>query len=331
MSRIAVIGGGAWGTGLAQVSSFGGETLLWAREAEVVESVNAAHENAAFLPGVKLSPEIRATSDLAAAVSGAGAVLLVVPAQYLRATATALAPHLAAGVPVVLCAKGIEASTGALMTEVAADTLPGRPLAVLSGPSFAHEVAKGLPAALLLASADPGLAEAMIARLGRPAFRLYVSDDPVGAEIGGAVKNVLAIAAGIVEGAGLGDNARAAMITRGLAELIRLGTALGARPQTLTGLAGLGDLVLTCTGASSRNHRLGVALGQGKTVAEATAGSRAVVEGVASARPVRDRAAKAGVEMPLVEAVDDVVNAGLSVADAVQRLLGRPTGAENWR
>lgn len=331
MSRIAVIGGGAWGTGLAQVSSFGGETLLWAREAEVVESVNAAHENAAFLPGVKLSPEIRATSDLAAAVSGAGAVLLVVPAQYLRATATALAPHLAAGVPVVLCAKGIEASTGALMTEVAADTLPGRPLAVLSGPSFAHEVARGLPAALLLASATPGLAETMIARLGRPAFRLYVSDDPVGAEIGGAVKNVLAIAAGIVEGAGLGDNARAAMITRGLAELIRLGTALGARPQTLTGLAGLGDLVLTCTGASSRNHRLGVALGQGRSVAEATSGSRAVVEGVASARPVRDRARKASVEMPLVEAVDDVVNAGLSVADAVQRLLGRPTGAENWR
>ncbi len=328
--KIAVIGAGAWGTALAQVAAHAGEVTLWAREPEVAAEIEDAHENAQFLPGIALDPKIRATSDLAEAASGAEAVLLVVPAQFLRAVARDLTRLLKHDVPAVLCAKGIEARTGALMTEVAADAMPGRPLAVLSGPSFAHEVARGLPAALVLASLPPSLAERMAARLARPTFRLYVADDPVGAEIGGAVKNVLAIAAGIVEGAGLGDNARAAMITRGLAELIRLGRALGARAETLTGLAGLGDLVLTCTGASSRNHRLGVALGRGQTVAEATAGSRAVVEGVASAHPIRARAGRLQVEMPLVEAVDDVVNAGLSVKDAVQRLLGRPPKAESW-
>ena len=328
--KIAVIGAGAWGTALAQVAAHGGEVTLWAREPEVAAGIAEAHENALFLPSIPLDPKIRATSDLAEATAGAEAALLAVPAQFLRAVARDLTRSLAGDVPVVLCAKGIEAKSGALMTEAAAEAMPGRPLAVLSGPSFAHEVAKGLPTALVLASMPPSLAERMAARLARPTFRLYVADDPVGAEIGGAVKNVLAIAAGIVEGAGLGDNARAAVITRGLAELIRLGRALGARAETLTGLAGLGDLVLTCTGASSRNHRLGVALGRGQTVAEATSGSRAVVEGVATAHPVRLRAKRLGVEMPLVEAVDDVVNAGLSVADAVQRLLGRPPKAEGW-
>ena len=328
--RIAVIGAGAWGTALAQVAIGTGDAILWAREKEVAAEVDVDHENASFLPGIRLDPKLRATGDLGEATKGAEAVLLVVPAQFLRMVARDLARTLAAGVPVVLCAKGIEATSGALMTEVAAETLPRNPLAVLSGPSFAHEVAKGLPTALVIASAVDGLAETMATRLARPTFRLYVSDDPVGAEIGGAVKNVLAIAAGIVEGAGLGDNARAAMITRGLAEMIRLGNALGARPGTLSGLAGMGDLVLTCTGASSRNHRLGVALGKGQTVAEATSGSRAVVEGVASAHPVRARAKSLGVEMPLVEAVDDVVNAGLSVREAMQRLLGRPPKAEVW-
>jgi glycerol-3-phosphate dehydrogenase (NAD(P)+) len=328
--RIAVIGAGAWGTALAQVAIGAGDAILWAREKEVAAEVDVDHENTSFLPGIRLDPKLRATGDLGEATKGAEAVLLVVPAQFLRRVARDLARTLAAGVPVVLCAKGIEATSGALMTEVAAETLPRNPLAVLSGPSFAHEVAKGLPTALVIASAVDGLAETMATRLARPTFRLYVSDDPVGAEIGGAVKNVLAIAAGIVEGAGLGDNARAAMITRGLAEMIRLGNALGARPETLSGLAGMGDLVLTCTGASSRNHRLGVALGKGQTVAEATSGSRAVVEGVASAHPVRARAKSLGVEMPLVEAVDDVVNAGLSVREAMQRLLGRPPKTEVW-
>ncbi len=327
--KIAVIGAGAWGTALAQVAARAGEVTLWVREREVAAEIAVGRENTAFLPGIILDAKIRATSDLSAAASSE-AVLLVVPAQFLRTVARDMAKFLPQNVPVVLCAKGIEAASGALMTEVAAEALPGHPIAVLSGPSFAHEVAKGLPAALVVASATDGLAETMATRLARPTFRLYVSDDPVGAEIGGAVKNVLAIAAGIVEGAGLGDNARAAMITRGLAEMIRLGNALGARPETLTGLAGLGDLVLTCTGASSRNHRLGVALGKGQTVAEATSGSRAVVEGVASAHPVRARAGRLGVEMPLIEAVDDVVNAGLSVKEAVQRLLGRPPKAEGW-
>jgi glycerol-3-phosphate dehydrogenase (NAD(P)+) len=328
--RIAVIGAGAWGTALAQVAIRGGEVTLWAREPEVAAGIASEHENVPFLPGFKLDPKIRATSDLAEAGAGVEAVMLVVPAQFLRSVARDLARVLEPGVPVILCAKGIEARTGALMTEVAAEMLPGRDLAVLSGPSFAHEVARGLPTALVLASTTEGLPERMATRLARPTFRLYVSDDPVGAEIGGAVKNVLAIAAGIVEGAGLGDNARAAIITRGLAELIRLGRALGARPETLTGLAGLGDLVLTCTGASSRNHSLGFALGQGKTIAEATAGRRVVVEGVSSAHPVRARAKRLGVEMPLVEAVDDVVNASLSINDAMQRLMGRPAKAEGW-
>jgi len=328
--KIAVIGGGAWGTALAQVAARSGEVALWAREPEVAASIMESRENALFLPGIALDPLIRATAKMAEAAAGADAALLVVPAQFLRAVARDLAGVLADDVPVVLCAKGIEARSGDLMTEVAASALPGRPVAVLSGPSFAHEVARGLPTALVLASAEPGLAERLSQRLARPTFRLYVSDDPVGAEVGGAVKNVLAIAAGIVEGKGLGDNARAAVITRGLAELIRLGLALGARTETLTGLAGLGDLVLTCTGASSRNHRLGVALGKGRTVAEATAGSRAVVEGVASAKPVRTRARRLHVEMPLVEAVDDVVNGGLSVDEAVQRLLCRPQRAEGW-
>jgi glycerol-3-phosphate dehydrogenase (NAD(P)+) len=329
--RIAVIGAGAWGTALAQVAIRANDVSLWAREAEVAATIAAERENSAFLPGFKLDAKIRATSDLAEAAAGAEAVLLVVPAQFLRNVARDLARVLEPGAPVVLCAKGIEARTGALMTEVAAEMLPGHDLAVLSGPSFAHEVARGLPTALVLASTTEGLAERLAMRLARPTFRLYVSDDPIGAEIGGAVKNVLAIASGIVEGAGLGDNARAAIITRGLAELIRLGRALGARPETLTGLSGLGDLVLTCTGASSRNHALGFALGQGHSVAQATTGKLAVVEGVASAHPVRARAKRLGVEMPLVEAVDDVVNAGLSIDDAMHRLLGRPPKAEGWR
>ena len=327
--KIAVVGAGAWGSALANVAARAGEVTLWAREPEVAAAIAEKRENAIFLPGFPLDPKIRATADLAE-VADADAVLVVVPAQFLRSVVRDLASVLKTDAPAVLCAKGIEASSGALMTEVAEAEMPGRPLAVLSGPSFAHEVARDLPTALVLASASADLAQRLAARLARPTFRLYVSDDPIGAEIGGAVKNVLAIASGIVEGSGLGDNARAAVITRGLAELIRLGRALGARAETLTGLAGLGDLVLTCTGASSRNHRLGVSLGQGRTVAEVTSGSRAVVEGVASARPVRDRAARAGVEMPLVEAVDDVVNSGLSVKDAVQRLLGRPPKAEGW-
>jgi glycerol-3-phosphate dehydrogenase (NAD(P)+) len=328
--KLAVIGAGAWGTALAQVAAQDGDVALWAREPEVTHSIAEFQENTLFLPGIALAPTIRATSDIAEAAAGAEAALLVVPAQFLRAVGRDLAAVLAPDVPVVLCAKGIEARSGDLMTEVAASAMPGRPGAVLSGPSFAHEVARGLPTALVLASAAPGLAERVSQRLGRPTFRLYVSDDPVGAEVGGAVKNVLAIAAGIVEGKGLGDNARAAVITRGLAELIRLGVALGARPETLTGLAGLGDLVLTCTGPSSRNHRLGVALGKGLTVAEATTGSRAVVEGVASAKPVRVRARRLHVEMPLVEAVDDIVNGGMSVIEVVERLLGRPPRAEGW-
>jgi glycerol-3-phosphate dehydrogenase (NAD(P)+) len=283
MQRIGIIGGGAWGSALALTARRAGrDVVLWAREAEVAAAINRDHANPLFLPGVALDPAIAATTDLAAAARGADALLLVAPAQHLRALGQALAPALAAGVPVVICAKGIEESSGALLSEAVAAVLPQAPLAVLSGPTFAGEVAAGLPTAVTLACADAALGRRLIAALGTRSFRPYLAADIVGAEIGGAVKNVLAIACGIVMGRRLGDNARAALITRGLAEMVRLALAKGGRPETLMGLCGLGDLVLTCTGMQSRNHSLGVALGEGRTLAEILAGRRSVAEGVAA-------------------------------------------------
>src|SRR3954470_24116271 len=240
--RIGVIGGGAWGTALAQVAAEGGDTLLWAREPEVVESVNARHENALFLPGIALNPAMKATGELGA-LADCGALLVVTPAQHMRSVLAAM-PRLA--IPLVLCAKGMEERTMELMHEVARDAQPDAPVAVLSGPTFAHEVAAGLPAAVTLAVEDRAVGEALRSRLARPWFRPYLADDVAGAEIGGAVKNVLAIACGVVEGKRLGLNARAALISRGFAEMTRFGLARGARAETLAGLSGLGDLVLTC-------------------------------------------------------------------------------------
>lgn len=324
--HIGVVGGGAWGTALACLARRATRRVtLWSRDPAISASIVHKRTNPVYLPGQVLEPGIEIAFALAS-LEACDAILLACPAQAVRTVAAGL-PGTS---PVVICSKGIETATGLLMPEVLAEVMPNRPFAILSGPSFAEEAVQGLPTAVSIATADPSLGRDLAAALAAGMFRPYWTDDVTGVSLGGAIKNVLAIAAGIVEGAGLGDNARAAMITRGLAEMIRLGNALGARPETLSGLAGMGDLVLTCTGASSRNHRLGVALGKGQTVAEATAGSRAVVEGVASARPVRARAKRLGVEMPLVEAVDDVVNAGLSVKDAVQRLLGRPPKAEGW-
>lgn len=326
LSHIGIVGGGAFGTALACLGRRAGRRVtLWSRDRTVSAAIADQRRNEIYLPGQPLDAGIAAAVTLGE-LAACDVILLVCPAQAVRA----LARDLPGTAPVVICAKGIEAATGLLMPEVLAEVLPGRAVAMLSGPSFAEEAVQGLPTAVSIATGDAGLGRDLAGALAAGMFRPYWTDDVVGVSLGGAVKNVLAIAAGIVEGAGLGDNARAAMITRGLAEMIRLGHALGAKPETLTGLAGLGDLVLTCTGASSRNHRLGVALGKGQTVAEATSGSRAVVEGVASAHPVRARAKRLGVEMPLVEAVDDVVNAGLSVKEAVQRLLGRPPKAEGW-
>ena len=257
---VGVIGGGAWGTALAQVVAQREDVVLWAREQQVVAAINAAHENPDFLPGVALSPRIRATGvtgDLAAA----DVWLVVAPAQHLRAV---LAECPVASRPVlVLCAKGIEARTLKSMAEVVADVASDVAVAVLSGPTFAGEVARGLPTAVTLACGDAGVGEALVQRLARPAFRPYASDDIVGAEIGGAVKNVIAIACGVVEGAGLGLNARAALIARGFAEMTRFGLARGARAETLAGLSGLGDLVLTCSSPNSRNFALGIGIGRG--------------------------------------------------------------------
>lgn len=323
--RIGVIGGGAWGTALAQVAAAGGESVtLWAREPEVVAAINTEHVNAVFLPDVMLSPQVRATGDLDE-VAGADALLVVAPAQHVRAV---LAETPVGARPLVLCAKGIEAGTRMLVGEVAAALHRQSPIAVLSGPTFAHEVAAGLPTAVTLACADVALREALTARLARPTFRLYASDDVIGAEIGGAVKNVLAIACGVVEGAGLGQNARAALIARGFAEMTRFGLARGARAETLAGLSGLGDLVLTCSSTSSRNYSLGFGLGQGKRAADLLADRRSVAEGAFTAPVLQEAAREANVEMPVVDAVCALLG-GAGVGNVVGDLLARPLKGES--
>lgn len=325
MARIAVIGAGAWGTALACVTRRAGhDVMMWAREDDVAASIAAGSGNPTYLPEIPLEPGIDATSDIAKAVAGAKAVLLVVPSQFLRAIAKLMALYLEDGVPVVLCAKGIEHGTLEMMTEVAAETLPKAPIAVLSGPTFAREVATGTPTAVTLACADTTLGETLVDMIGTPNFRPYLSDDPVGAEIGGAVKNVLAIACGVVTGKKLGDNTRAALITRGLAEMARLGLAKGGKPETLMGLSGLGDLTLTCNGPQSRNMSLGMAMGEGRALKEILAERNSVAEGVFNAESVTALAASLGIEMPICAAVDQVINHGADIDTAIEGLLNRP-------
>ena len=325
--RIGIVGAGAWGTALAVAACRAGrEVILQAHEPEVAAAINDRHENP-FLAGVHLAPEIQATTRLAEAVA-TDAVLLVAPAQFLRSVCVQAAPHWPSGVPAVICAKGIEQGSGALMTQAVGAALPQAPLAVLSGPSFAAEVARGLPTAVTLAARDVELAKALGAALTTPTFRVYASDDPIGAQLGGAVKNVLAIGCGIVEGRGLGDNARAALITRGLAEITHLGTVLGARPTTFMGLSGLGDLVLTCGAMQSRNFSLGVALGEGRPLAEILSERKSVAEGVYTAASVMGLAARLGVDMPICGAVNAVLNRGVGLDEAIHDLLARPVGWE---
>jgi glycerol-3-phosphate dehydrogenase (NAD(P)+) len=319
MNRLGVIGGGAWGTALAQVAAGGGDVLLWAREPEVVDAINADHENRVFLPGLRLDPAIRATGDLAG-LAACQVLIVVTPAQHMRSVLGAL-PRL--DLPLILCAKGIEEGSMKLMHEVAAEAQPDCPIAVLSGPTFAHEVAAGLPAAVTLAARHPGLGERLRARLALPAFRPYLSDDVAGAEIGGAVKNVLAIACGVVAGAGLGENARAALIARGFAEMTRFGLARGARAETLSGLSGLGDLVLTCSSTSSRNFSLGIGLGEGRPAASLLADRRTIAEGAFTAPVLARAAAEARVEMPVVGAVCALLE-GAGPGAVIDSLLARP-------
>lgn len=326
--RVTVLGGGAWGTALAQVAAAAGrEVLLWAREAEVVEGVNERQENPLFLPGLALSPAVRATSAIEAAAR-AEVILAVSPAQHMRPVLASLKRHVGRETPIVLCAKGVERGSLALMTDVLHDVMPDAPVAVLSGPGFAKDVARGLPTATTIASRDIGLAQRVVATLGLPTFRPYVTDDLVGAEVGGAVKNVIAVACGVAEGRKLGDGARAALITRGFAELTRLGLAMGAKAETLSGLCGLGDLVLTCCSMTSRNTSLGAALGQGKTLKDILAERRSVAEGVESAPAVVALAQKFNVEMPISAAVDAIVGGRISIDDAITALLSRPFKAE---
>jgi glycerol-3-phosphate dehydrogenase (NAD(P)+) len=324
VDAVGIVGGGAWGTALALVAKRAGRTpLLWAREAEVVQGINDDHANPLFLPGIALDPALRATGDLAD-LAACDALLLAVPAQHLRVVAGALQPHVKPGTPVVICAKGIEEGSGALLSEVVAAALPQALVAVLSGPTFAAEVAAGLPTAITLAASDTALGHRLIAGLGSRAFRPYLTDDVRGSQLGGAIKNVIAIACGIVMGRRLGDNARAALITRGLAEMARLAIAAGGRRETLMGLSGLGDLTLTCTSLQSRNHSLGVALGQGQRLSDILAARRSIAEGVTSSRAAALLAQRLGVDMPIVRAIEAILHQGAAIDSAIEALLARP-------
>lgn len=325
--KLGVIGAGAWGTALAQVaanSSKGEIVRLWALEPEVTSAVNQSHENPLYLPHIPLSDRIVATSSLED-LADCDALLVVTPAQHLR---TSIARLPVRDVPLVLCAKGIEAGTMKLMSEVVEEVMPDAPIAVLSGPTFAHEVAKGLPTAVTLACADLALQQRLAARLAQPTFRTYQSDDVTGAEIGGAVKNVLAIACGVVAGLQLGQNANAALISRGFAEMTRFGLARGARAETLSGLSGLGDLVLTCTSTASRNFSLGKGLGEGRSAQELMADRRTVAEGAFTA-PVLQAAGRAiNVPIPITDAVCGLLDGPLTARQAVDQLLARPIRSE---
>jgi len=323
IEHIGIVGAGAWGTALGAAAARAGRRVtLWAREEDVVASVNSVRENTRFLPGISLEGAITASGD-GAALEGCDLILLAMPAQNLRTVAANFAPYFK-NAPLVICAKGVELESGALMSEVAHEVVGDRPLAILSGPTFAHEVARGLPTAVTLACADNALGAAIAAALGGATFRPYLSDDMVGAQIGGALKNVMAIAAGIAIGRGLGENARAAIMTRGFAEMVRLARAKGGRIETLAGLSGLGDLVLTCSSAQSRNFSLGSALGGGESLADILAARESVAEGVTSAPAMVALGKILAVELPIAEAVDAVLHKGADINTTIATLLARP-------
>jgi glycerol-3-phosphate dehydrogenase (NAD(P)+) len=323
LQRISVIGAGAWGTALAILAQRAGLSVtLWARRAEQAAELREVHENAVYLPGVPLDPALRIETDLARALD-ADAVLYAQPAQHFRAFCKSAVP-LWQGAALVIAAKGIECETGALLNEIAAAELAAAPTVILSGPSFAAEAARGLPTAVALAGERADLVEALMTALAHGAFRPYGSDDPTGVEVAGAVKNVLAIACGIVLGKGLGENARAALITRGLAEVSRLALAKGGRAETLMGLAGIGDLILTATSLKSRNTSLGFDIGQGKTLADILASRRSIAEGVTTAAAVGTLAARIGVDMPISFAVNRILKDASRIDEEIRGLLARP-------
>ena len=321
--RVAVLGGGAWGTALALAMLRAGHSVrLFARDRETVEAIGRG-ENPRYLPGIALEPGIEATSDIKVALADADCVLAVVPAQSLRAMLTAAKTHMPKGVPLVLCAKGIERDTGALLSAIAREILPKNPVAALSGPSFATDVARGLPTAVVVAARGEGLAADLAARFSAENLRCYSSDDLIGVEIGGALKNVFAIAGGAITGAGLGASAQAAMVTRGFVELRRVGAAFGAKPDTLMGLSGLGDLLLTCSSAQSRNFAYGLALGRGDSLV-----GRPLAEGVATSGIAAKIARERGIDAPIISAVAAILAGKITINEAVSALMTRPLRAE---
>ena len=321
--RVAVLGGGAWGTALAmQMRRAGHDVRLWARDAATVAAIERG-ENPRYLPGVKVDAGIHATTDSAEALAGAGCVLAVTPAQALRDVLESVGRDMPSGVPLVLCAKGIEHETGLLLSQIAGEFLPGNPVAALSGPSFATDLAKGLPTAVVIAARDEALAASLAQSFSTERFRCYSTNDLMGVEIGGALKNVFAIAAGAVTGAGLGASAQAAMVTRGFVELRRIGQAFGAEPETMMGLSGLGDLILTCSSAQSRNFTYGLALGRGESLE-----GRPLAEGVATAGIAAKIARERGIDAPIIAAVAGILAGRITINEAVSALMSRPLRAE---
>ncbi len=328
IKKTGVVGGGAWGTALATSAARAGQDVcLWALEEDVALAINNEHENTTFLPDIALDPAIRATNDMGD-LADRDAIMLVCPAQHLRSVGAQIAAAIAPGVPLIICSKGIEITSLELMNDILASVAPGHPIIVLSGPTFASEVANNLPSAVTLACKDEALGIELANALGHSRFRPYLTDDVIGAQIGGAVKNVLAIAAGIIEGAQLGDNTAAMMITRGLAEIMRLGDVLGGRRETLAGLSGLGDLLLTCGSTQSRNMSLGKALGEGKTMEDVLSTRKSIAEGVHTAKAVARLAEQRSVDMPICLAVNRVLHHGAVVNDELEALLSRPFVAE---
>jgi glycerol-3-phosphate dehydrogenase (NAD(P)+) len=327
--RCAVVGGGAWGTALADLLARNGhESTLWARESDVVEGINRRHENARFLAGAPLAPSLRATDDLEDAVAGAELITYAAPSHVLRHVAAQTAGAVPGSATVAVATKGIERDTFALMTDVVGDELPGRQVVALSGPSFAAEVVARQPTAVVAASSAAAAAAVVQRAYSSPAFRVYTHDDVTGVELGGALKNVIAVASGMVEGLGLGFNSRAALITRGLAEMTRLGVALGAKQATFAGLAGMGDLVLTCTGALSRNRAVGVEIGKGRTLDEVLEGKETVAEGVLNTQSAHALSERQGIEMPIVAAVHRILFENRPAREAMVDLMERELRAE---
>ncbi len=322
--RCAVVGGGAWGTAIAdRLARNGHQTVLWAREPDVVDAINGSQENPRFLGGISLAPSLSATTDMGGALREATLVVYAAPSHVLRSVVASCARHIVPEAVLSVATKGIERETLALMTDVVADAAPGFPVVAVSGPSFAAEVAQGQPTAVVAACVNHDAAKLVQWAMSAGAFRVYTSDDVVGVELGGALKNVMAVATGILDGLGMGYNPRAALMTRGLAEMTRLGLALGAKRETFAGLAGLGDLVLTCTGALSRNRAVGVAIGQGMTLEQALAGKDSVAEGVLNTQSAKALADKMGVEMPIIDATHRILFDGWSPRDAVSELMAR--------